>query len=164
MAAILNRAVLARALLALTAIGFAGCTTYGTGVNPGAQTLHDVGGLIDIGGGHKAAIDYKPRPPLAAPPPGVAPPPPGSGASVASAGDWPKDPDAAAKAAGKRPTYDAKTDALYNPGVDIPVQHEDHKYLTKRGTQYEDAAASAYDDKAKELKTRKLMKEAKSAV
>jgi type IV secretory pathway VirB10-like protein len=167
MAAIFNRAALAPAVLVLAATAFAGCTTYGTGVNTGTQTLTDIGGLVDLSGGKKPAIDYKPRPPLAAPPPGSAPPAPAAPSAVATAADWPNDPDAAARAAkaARRQTYDYKSDALYDPGIHVPVQKENHTYMTKRGTGYEDAVASANDtDKQKELTTKKLMGEAKNSV
>jgi hypothetical protein len=128
MVATLKRAVLVPALLGVTAFALADCTTYGTGVNPGVQTMNDIGGLVDFSGGKKSSIDYHPRPPLAAPPSGVAPPTPGSGAGVASAGDWPHDPDVAAQAAKaaaakkkNNGTYDPAADA-YDPHLVIPVQ------------------------------------------
>lgn len=171
MVAILKRAALTPAALALMAVALGGCmgTTYGTGVNPGAQTISDIGGLVDLGGHKTPAIDYKPRPPLAAPPPGVAPPPPGSGGTLASAGDWPNDPDAAAQARkagngrnaalGKNAEY-AKTEALTDPGVKVPVQHATGVIWTKSDGSAEAAAGTREQD----AKTRKLMADAKSSV
>jgi len=130
-------------------------TTYGTGVNPGAQTMSDVGGLVALGQ-KRPAIDYKPRPPLAAPPAGAAPPPPGS-ASVASAGDWPNDPDVAEqarKAAAAKKRYDPKADTAYDPALKIP----DNSGIS------DPEAKSAVTTKEKDELTRKRMLAAKSAV
>ncbi|CAN5146265.1 hypothetical protein BH10PSE9_BH10PSE9_10890 [soil metagenome] len=83
--------------IALTAlsVGLAGCmgggTTYGTGKNPGAQTLEDLAGIASMGAPKKDPIDYAARAPLVPPPVGTPLPPPGSQASVAA--NWPKDPD-----------------------------------------------------------------------
>jgi hypothetical protein len=167
MVAILKRAALTHAALLLTAVALGGCmgTTYGTGVNPGAQTVSDIGGLVDLGGQKKSAIDYKPRPPLAAPPPGIAPPPPGN-VNVASAGDWPNDPDVAAaarRAAAAKKPYDPKADALYDPGLKIPVQHDTGGYSD--GNYSRNATAkSLAGTKEQDARVRKLMAEAKSAV
>jgi hypothetical protein len=95
---------------AALAILLAGCsdTTYGTGVNPGTQTLKDIAGIAMMGG-KKPTIDYEPRAKIVAPPPGAtaALPPPaasGKGTQTADAGgddgvanppNWPKDPDIA---------------------------------------------------------------------
>ena len=162
MTAISKPAVLATAILLATSV-LGGCTTYGTGVNPGTQTLSDIEGLVNVSGSKKAGIDYKPRPPLAAPPPGAAPPVPGSATAVASAGDWPNDPDAAAKAAkaaSRKRAQDPRTDALYSPGLDIPVQHEKSgAYWHRGGTASEDAASGT---KEQEMSTRKAMAAAKN--
>ena len=157
MVAILKRAALTPAALALTAVALGGCmgNTYGTGVNPGAQTLNDIGGLVDLGG-KKGPIDYKPRPPLAAPPAGAAPPPPGS-ASVASAGDWPIDPEVAAKArkaALAKTAYDHRADPLWDPGIKFP----------DTGGISDPEAKSALTTKEKDELTRKRMLAAKSAI
>jgi predicted small secreted protein len=171
MVAILKRAALTPAALALTAVALGGCmgTTYGTGVNPGAQTVKDIGGLVDLGGQKKSTIDYKPRPPLAAPPPGVAPPPPGSAGVVASSGDWPNDPDVAAgarkagdgrNAALGKNAYYAKTDALSDPGIKVPVQHPTGVIWNNRDGSAEAAAST----KEQDAQTKKLMADAKSAV
>jgi hypothetical protein len=83
--------------LALTAlsIGLAGCmgsgTTYGTGKNPGTQTLEDLAGIASLGAPKKEPIEYGVRAPLVPPPPGTPLPPPGSQPSAAA--NWPKDPD-----------------------------------------------------------------------
>lgn len=95
---------------AAMAVLLAGCsdTTYGTGVNPGTQTLKDIAGIAMMGGGNKPRIDYEPRAKVVAPPPGAAaslPPPVGSGKGTETAAvstdvpnppDWPQDPDLAA--------------------------------------------------------------------
>jgi predicted small secreted protein len=165
MVAILKRAALAPTALLLTAVALGGCmgTTYGTGMNPGAQTISDIGGLVDLGGQKKPVIDYKPRPPLAAPPPGVAPPPPGS-VAVASAADWPNDPDAAAqarKAAAAKRAYDHRADRLYDPGIKIPVQNDTGGISD---TKFSRAQAGAASTKEQDELTRKRMLEAKSPV
>jgi hypothetical protein len=96
---------------ATAAVFLSGCseTTYGTGVNPGTQTLKDIAGIALIKG-KQPAIDYEPRGKVVAPPTGAgAPlPPPESGAAAdtaaaapADSGDanppnWPNDPDLAA--------------------------------------------------------------------
>ena len=76
----------------------AGCsaTTYGTGVDPGLQTIKDVAGIAMLGGDKKPPIDYEPRPKVVAPPQGAAAPLPTPGMETASASnspDWPNDPD-----------------------------------------------------------------------
>jgi hypothetical protein len=170
MVAILNRAALTPAVLALMATALGGCmgTTYGTGVNPGAQTMSDIGGLVNITGNQKPAIDYRPRQPLAAPPAGAAPPPPGS-AGVASAADWPNDPDVAARARkagnGSNPALVkddgyARTAALSDPGIKVPVQNDANVYWTKRGA----AQQAGVSTKEQEAQTRKLMAASKSVV
>jgi hypothetical protein len=71
-------------------------TTYGTGKSAAAQTFEDLGGVLALGGTKKneAPIDYSPRAPIVEPPAvAAALPPPGGEAVVATAGDWPKDPD-----------------------------------------------------------------------
>jgi hypothetical protein len=79
----------------------AGCsaTTYGTGVDPGLQTIKDVAGIAMLGGDKKPPIDYEPRPKVVAPPQGAAAPLPPPGTETASATNtpnWPNDPDAQA--------------------------------------------------------------------
>jgi hypothetical protein len=78
----------------------AGCssTTYGTGVDPGVQTLKDVAGIAMITE-KKPPIDYEPRAKVVAPPSGADAtlPPPGSGATAGTdSPNWPNDPDAQA--------------------------------------------------------------------
>jgi hypothetical protein len=71
-------------------------TTYGTGKSAAAQTFEDLGGVLALGGTKKneAPIDYSPRAPIVEPPAvAAALPPPGGETVVATAGDWPKDPD-----------------------------------------------------------------------
>jgi hypothetical protein len=161
----------APAALTVIAVSLGGCmgTTYGTGVSPGAQTLSDIGGLVDLGGHKSPPIDYKPRPPLVAPPPGASPPPPGSN-GVASAGDWPHDPDLSAKghrddanktAAVGRGSSSAEASALYDPGLKIPIQHDKSVYWTKKGLA--DGSASA-GTKEQDAETRKRMAAARSVV
>ncbi len=75
-------------------------TTYGTGKSAAAQTFEDLGGVVSLGGTRKdkEPIDYSPRAPIVEPPAiAGALPPPGSETVVATAGDWPKDPDEEAK-------------------------------------------------------------------
>jgi hypothetical protein len=80
-------------------------TTYGTGKSAAAQTMEDLGGVLALGGKRKGEepIDYSPRAPIVEPPAVAASlPPPGSESVVASAGDWPKDPDEEFKKLQKR--------------------------------------------------------------
>jgi hypothetical protein len=89
--------------------GCSGTTTYGTGVNPGTQTIKDIAGIAMIGGNKKPPIDYQPRAKIVAPPAAadaaLPPPPSGNGTQTAAAGadggaanppNWPNDPDIAA--------------------------------------------------------------------
>ena len=42
------------AVLVAAAVGLGACgTTYGTGVNPGTQTVKDLTGMLSLGGGGK---------------------------------------------------------------------------------------------------------------
>jgi hypothetical protein len=106
--------------LALGACG----TTYGTGTNPGAQTVKDLTGMLSLGGGGKGpVIAYEARPPIVAPPANAALPAPGSGATVEN---WPTDPDVIAREqkianANTRVTTDTST-ALVDPGFRLPKQ------------------------------------------
>ena len=96
------------AALAILLSGCSDTTTYGTGVNPGTQTLKDIAGIAMMGGGNKPKIDYEPRAKVVAPPPAAAaslPPPAASSQGtqtaaasdgVANPPDWPQDPDLAA--------------------------------------------------------------------
>jgi hypothetical protein len=71
-------------------------TTYGTGKSAAAQTFEDLGGVLALGGtkNNEEPIDYSPRAPIVEPPAvAAALPPPGGETVVATAGDWPKDPD-----------------------------------------------------------------------
>jgi hypothetical protein len=166
MVASFKRAGSTVAVVALISAVLGGCasTTYGTGVTPGAQTIKDITGLVNMNGDKKNSIDYKPRPPIAAPPPTAALPPPGTH-DVASAGDWPKDPDEAMKArkvaAEKLRTGNAKVDAAYDPDIPIAAKRDD-------GVNWNDAnkdrpgqreAGSAAQDQ----EVRKLIADSKSA-
>ena len=104
--------------LALCACG----TTYGTGVNPGAQTVKDLTGMFSLGGGGKGeAIAYEARPGIVAPPANAALPPPGSGETVQN---WPTDPDVVAReqklANAKKPAETGST--IVDPGFRLPKQ------------------------------------------
>jgi hypothetical protein len=110
--------VLCGLALALGACG----TTYGTGVNPGAQTVKDLTGMLSLSGGKSGPqIAYEARPPIVAPPANAALPVPGSGETVQN---WPVDPDVLAREqkianANQR----AETgDALVDPGFRLPKQ------------------------------------------
>lgn len=104
--------------LALGACG----TTYGTGVNPGAQTVKDLTGMLSLGGGKSGPqIAYETRPPIVAPPPNAALPPPGSGETVQN---WPTDPDELArqqKIANANQRADTGN-AVVDPGFRLPKQ------------------------------------------
>ena len=151
MKATFGRSGLVAGLLAAGAF-LGGCTTYGTGVNPGSQTVHDITGLVNVGGDKKAPIDYKPRPPITAPPAGVALPPPGSAAVATASGDWPKDPDEAARARKAAAAKAAAEDPNYQPDIALPVRHDSSN----------DVAHDPTTDREKDAKVRKLMAEAKA--
>ncbi len=111
--------------LALGACG----TTYGTGVNPGTQTVKDITGMLSLGGGgnNGPAIAYEARPPIVTPPTNTSLPPPGTGATVQN---WPTDPDVMARQqqianANKRTTTETGN-ALVDPGFRLPKQKVDH--------------------------------------
>lgn len=111
-------------LLIGLAFGLGACgTTYGTGVNPGTQTVKDLTGMFSVGGGGKKGppIAYGPRPPIVTPPDTATLPPPGSGETVQN---WPNDPDAMARAqAFANADRQADTgDALIDPGFRLPKQ------------------------------------------
>jgi len=95
-----RRLLTVAALVGLSSV-LAGCmggTTYGTGKNPGAQTLEDLAGIVPFNNGpKKEPIEYGPRSPLVPPPPGAPLPPPGSQQQSVAAANWPKDPDVEAK-------------------------------------------------------------------
>jgi hypothetical protein len=110
--------VLSGLALVLAACG----TTYGTGTNPGAQTVKDLTGMLSLGGGGNGPpIAYEARPGIVPPPANASLPPPGSGQTVQN---WPTDPDVVAREqaianANKR----ADTgDALVDPGFRLPKQ------------------------------------------
>jgi hypothetical protein len=129
-----------------------GCTTYGTGVNPGSQTVHDIAGLVNVSGDKRAPIDYKPRPPITAPPAGAALPAPGSASVATASGDWPKDPDEAARARKAAAAKAAAEDPNYEPDIALPVRHDSST----------DTANDPTTDREKDAKVRKLMAEAKA--
>ena len=111
--------VLVGVALALSACG----TTYGTGTNPGAQTVKDLTGILSLGAGGKSgpAIAYGPRPAIVTPPDTSSLPAPGSGETVQN---WPTDPDVAAREqqlANANQRSDSGT-ALVDPGFRLPKQ------------------------------------------
>jgi hypothetical protein len=110
--------VLCGLALALGACG----TTYGTGTNPGAQTVKDLTGMLSLGGGNSGPqIAYEARPPIVAPPTNAALPAPGSGETVQN---WPNDPDVLAREQ-KLANANQRSetgDALVDPGFRLPKQ------------------------------------------
>jgi hypothetical protein len=106
------------------AVALAACgTTYGTGVNPGVQTVKDLTGMLSLGAGSSSGpeIAYEARPGIVPPPANAALPAPGSGVAVQN---WPTDPDVVAREqkianANQRP--DTGT-ALVDPGFRMPKQ------------------------------------------
>ena len=104
------------------ALGACG-TTYGTGVNPGVQTVKDLTGMLSFGSGNKSApIAYEARPPIVTPPNTNSLPAPGSGATVQN---WPNDPDVIARqqqvANASKKSVDSST-TLVDPGFKLPKQ------------------------------------------
>ena len=96
-----------------------GCsaTTYGTGVDPGTQTVRDIVGVVRMTPTQEEEkIDYKPRAGIVEPPSNALPTP---GAATQTAANWPTDPEA------QRLQLEARADAaradgqLYDPGVRI---------------------------------------------
>jgi hypothetical protein len=75
-------------------LGGCGSTTYGTGTTAAAQTVKDVTGILSLGGSksNEPPIEYEPRASIVEPPV-VSLPPPGSETPVATAANWPVDPD-----------------------------------------------------------------------
>jgi hypothetical protein len=110
--------VLCGLALALAACG----TTYGTGVNPGTQTVKDLTGMLSLGGGGEGpAIAYEARPGIVPPPANASLPKPGSGETVQN---WPTDPDVLAREqalANANKRSDTGT-ALVDPGFRLPKQ------------------------------------------
>lgn len=109
------------AVLVAAALGLGACgTTYGTGVNPGTQTIKDLTGMLSLGGGKESApIAYQARPPIVTPPDTSTLPQPGSGVTVEN---WPQDPDVMRR---EQAFADAnkRTDtgsALVDPGFRLP--------------------------------------------
>ncbi|WP_421722777.1 hypothetical protein [Bauldia sp.] len=103
------------------AIVLGGCTTYGTGVTPGKQTVKDITGLVSLGASNRSdPIEYSPRPGIVAPPSADTLPKPGE---TATAANWPNDPDEAEKQRlANRPAKSAETqeDVLRDPGFRLP--------------------------------------------
>ena len=98
------------ASLVAAALAVSGCasntTTYGTGISPGSQTLHDLASIVTLGGHDPSGIDYTPRAPIVTPPSTAALPPPEDKPQVATSGDWPNDPDQISKLPAKGPNTD----------------------------------------------------------
>ncbi len=112
------------AVLVGLALGLGACgTTYGTGVNPGTQTVKDLTGIFSLGGGGKSSVPiaYEPRPPIVAPPDTGALPPPGSGETVEN---WPNDPDVMRReqAFANANTRTDSGSALVDPGFRLSKQ------------------------------------------
>jgi len=109
------------ALLVGLAAALGACgTTYGTGVNPGTQTVKDLTGMLAFGAGKNSApISYEARPPIVTPPDTTSLPPPGSGETVQN---WPTDPDVVAReqafANANKPSDSGS--ALVDPGFRLP--------------------------------------------
>ena len=112
------------ALVGLALVLGACGTTYGTGTNPGAQTVKDLTGMLSFGSGAKnsAPIAYDARPPIVTPPNTASLPAPGSGATVQN---WPNDPDVMARqqqvANASKKSVDSAT-TLVDPGFRLPKQ------------------------------------------
>jgi hypothetical protein len=109
------------AVLVAAAVGLGACgTTYGTGVNPGTQTIKDLTGMLSLGGSKESApIAYAARPPIVTPPDTTQLPEPGSGATVEN---WPVDPDVVRREQAFANT-NKRTDtgsALVDPGFRLP--------------------------------------------
>lgn len=108
--------------LALGACG----TTYGTGVNPGTQTVKDLTGMLSLGATKSSGppIAYESRPAIVTPPSTASLPPPGSGTTVQN---WPNDPDQLAReqklANARKPSESGN--ALVDPGFRLPKQKVD---------------------------------------
>lgn len=119
------RRLLTAASLTTVAIGLAGCmggTTYGTGKDPGTQTLEDLAGIASIGGPKKAPIEYGARAPLVPPPPGTPLPAPGSQQQAVTAANWPKDPDVEQK------KFKAESQARAQSSTEQPFAANDPKF------------------------------------
>lgn len=71
--------------------GCSGVTTYGTGIDPGTQTIRDITGLVKLSPDDKEQIQYQERAGIVAPP-NAALPPPGEQPTVV-ASNFPVDPE-----------------------------------------------------------------------
>lgn len=111
------------AFVALVApLATAGClgATYGTGVPVTQQTVQDISDLMAIGGPEREEIVYKPRGAKVVVPPTDNLPPPRERVTASAGGEWPNDPDLAAKRA--QAALAAPRDANpNNPTVRPPV-------------------------------------------
>lgn len=110
--------------IVLSAAIVAGCagTTYGTGVNPGRQTIEDLTGVVSLGKKDTdEPIQYVARPAIVAPPKNAALPKPGDATNAAN---WPKDPDEAERqrqlAAAGRSGGNTQEEILADPGFRLP--------------------------------------------
>jgi hypothetical protein len=139
--------VLGGLALALAACG----TTYGTGTNPGAQTVKDLTGMLSLGGGGSGpVIAYEPRPGIVPPPANAALPEPGSGQTVQN---WPTDPDVIAREqkianANQRSTAG---EALVDPGFRLPKQKV--QVVNEESTTQDDELLSLTGNNKKEQQT-----------
>lgn len=134
------------------ALGLAACgTTYGTGVNPGAQTVKDLTSMLSLGAGKQSVpIAYEARPPIVTPPSTTSLPPPGSGATVQN---WPQDPDVLAreqKLANANKPSDTGT-ALVDPGFRLPKQKVE--VVNKESQTIDDELFALSGSKKKEQQT-----------
>jgi hypothetical protein len=97
MTKLLPAAVLAPAIVVGAAFTLGACgsmTTYGTGTTAAKQTVDDLTGILSFGSKDKnGEIDYEPRPPIVEPPVATLPPPGSTATNVATAANWPVDPD-----------------------------------------------------------------------
>ena len=109
--------------VAAMAVAIGGCTTYGTGVTPGRQTVNDLTGVVSLGSGKKESIEYAQRPPIVTPPSTDVLPKPGETQQVAN---WPNDPDVAEKArkaaAGPK-RQETLEENLADPGFRVPSRN-----------------------------------------
>jgi hypothetical protein len=133
-------------------------TTYGTGKSAAAQTVEDLGGVLALGSKrtNEEPIDYSPRAPIVEPPAvASALPPPGSETVVATAGDWPKDPDEEAKKLQKKVEELAASGKT--PKFTLPEGAEPIAVSTRTGRDERTSVEKLRDEKKVDNKKQKEM-------
>jgi hypothetical protein len=153
------------AAIAAGALALAGCMgermTYGTGTTPGKQTLDDISGLVSLGASKsRPTVNYQPRPKIVAPPANAGLPPPQASEEIANA-NWPKDPDAAARA---RALAKAKkgTSLLPDDNPDTAVSGLPVSSKGDLRTMHTDGAQQALLDRENATKAEKIRAELKA--